>query len=224
MITKNTYYKGEIFIAHAKPTITDSVTGVSADLTDFIDEYEREVLVKSLGNQLAYEFMDELDDSRPDGLKAGADAKWDKLLNGEDYTDINDEDKTWRGIRFKNILGGDTYDRSFLAYYVYFFFERDFDITRSNIGNQQEEATNAVRVSATQKTVNAWNKFVKLVQGGKATPTIIYKSYGIGVDHYHSGGEEINLYQYIQDKNALVEDTYADFNPKTWMTMNQFGI
>ena len=36
MITKNTYYKNNVYIPHAKPSITSDVTTVSAELEDFI--------------------------------------------------------------------------------------------------------------------------------------------------------------------------------------------
>lgn len=222
MIIDNTYFKNEIYIPQAKPSMTSSVTSVAAEISEFIAEYVEEALIECLGSKLAYEFISNLDSTKDNGLKDSADAKWNTLLNGEDYIDSEGESKKWKGIRYKSIEAN-PYNKSLLAYYVYYFFERDFDITRSNIGNQQEEGEGGRRVSADVKTVKAFNKFIDLVQGKELKPVVIQKSYGHGIDYYN-GGQKINMYQYIQDKNALVEDTYEDFNPKVWRRINQFGI
>ena len=42
MIIDNTYFIDEIYISHAKPSITDDVTQVENDIMNFIDEYSRD--------------------------------------------------------------------------------------------------------------------------------------------------------------------------------------
>lgn len=221
-ITKNSFYTGEIYIPHAKPSITDGNTQVEQSLLDFIDDYERDALIKSLGYKLAIEFISNLDDTETNGLKSGADQKWDDLLNGKDYQDSDGDTIRWNGIRWKSKTDGE-YDRSFLANYVYVFFENDYNVTRGNIGNEQEQAKNANRVSAAPKITKAFNKFIERVQGANNQPTVIHKSYGYGVDYYN-GGEEISMYRFIQDMNDLDDTTYVNFNPKRWKLINQFGI
>lgn len=221
-ITKNSFYTGEIYIPHAKPSITDGNTQVEQSLLDFIDDYERDALIKSLGYKLGTEFISNLDSSQTNGLKVGADAKWDDLLNGKEYLDSDGDTIKWEGIRWKSV-GSEEYNRSFLAYYVYVFFENDYNITRGNIGNEQEQSKNATRVSASPKITKAFNKFIERVQGSYKAPTIVYKDYGYGVDYYN-GGQEISMYRFINDMNDLDDTTYPNFNPKRWNLVNQFGI
>ena len=154
MITNNTYYKNELYIPHAKPSITASVTTVSSELSSFINKYERECLIMCLGLQLAIEFIDKLDSRQPNGLKVGVDAKWDNLLNGQTYNNPNGDLVEWRGVRFKN-PGCSTYDRSFLANYVYSKFEQNYDLTRTGIGDGKIQGKNFEERSAAPKVMRA---------------------------------------------------------------------
>jgi len=45
MIIDNTYFKGELYIPHAKPGITDDVTEVDGAIINFINEYVASVLL-----------------------------------------------------------------------------------------------------------------------------------------------------------------------------------
>jgi hypothetical protein len=224
MIIDNTYFKGEIYIPHATPMVTDQVTGVDNKIQDFIWDYVYECLFKSLGSILLNEFIGELDGDNANGLVTGADAKWDNLLNGHTYNDPQTgKAVVWRGLRFKS-TSKSNYDRSLLAYYVYYHYESNDFITRSDIGNQQEQGKNAIAIIPNQKVVKAWRKFVYLVQGESVSPRIIERPFGYGIDYYSQGDEEVSLYKFIEDQNEIVEDTYAEFNPKTWTNINEFGI
>ena len=81
MIIDKTYFKGEIYIPHANPSITDGVLSEGAKLNDFIDEYERDCLIKSLGYNLFIQLENEIDITKPNKLKDSTDEKWDFLLN-----------------------------------------------------------------------------------------------------------------------------------------------
>lgn len=220
MIINNSYFKGEIYLPFSAPSVSDDTKKTESDVMEFINEYARDVLLKSLGTTLFIEFQSQLDSEEENGLIDGADSKWDDLLNGKVYTNPEGDDVIWRGIRFKSIESGG-YNRSFIANYVYFHYESDFFITRSGIGNQIEMGKNAETVIPNQKVVKSWNKFVGLVQGGEIKPTIVR---GIGLDYYNAGGVDVSLYKFIEDSNDLVEDTYEGFNPKTWGELNQFGL
>lgn len=223
MIIDNTYFKNEIFIAHAKPGITDDVTAIEGDILEFIADYSRRCLLKSLGSPLFYEFEATLDIIKADGLKDGANAKWDDLLNGKTYEDpISEKNVTWRGIRYKNISTGN-YNRSFIANYVYFYWERDNHITSSDAGHSIEEPANALMVSPNHKVIKSWREFYKLVQGENTIPTILRKNGMFGLDYY-VGGEDVSLYKFIKDSNEIITDTYKDFDPKTWVNLNQMNI
>jgi hypothetical protein len=227
MIIDNTYFKGEIYIPHAKPGITDNVTEIENDILFFIDDYSRQCLVESLGYKLFKEFSAELDSNEANGLKPAADQKWDDLLNGKEYTDTNGVLRNWRGIRYENIKDGG-YDRSFLANYVYYFYEKDQNSTRADVGDVKESAKNAMVVSRIPKVNRAWRQFVEQVQGKRVIPTIVTKDYGYssmtGIDWYGADGQEVSMYRFIRDTNLETPDTYEDFLPKKWIQTNELGI
>ena len=220
MIIDNTYFKGEIYLPFSAPSVSDDIKKVEGDVKEFINDYAREVLLKSLGTTLFLEFEQQLNDSEPNGLIPSADSKWDDLLNGVAYTNPEGEDVIWRGIRFKSKASGD-YNRSFIANYVYFYYESDSFITRSSIGNQIQMGKNSETIIPNQKVVKSWNKFVNLVQGDYVKPQLVR---GIGIDYFNEGGSDVSLYKFINDSNTLVEDAYEGFNPKTWAELNQFGL
>lgn len=227
-IINNTYFTGEIYLPHAKPGISNPVKDVESKLKNFIEEYVSECLMESLGSLLYYEFEDQLDSTKANGLKAGADAKWNDLLNGKEYINANGDDVVWKGIRWKTSSSG-AYNRSFLAYYVYFYYESNDAITRAGAGNMKVRAANAVMDLSHSKSVKAWRKFIKLVQGTSSENPYFVKDGpfgGIGVDYYMQNNNlrDINLYQFINDMNELAEDTYADFTPKCWGNINQLGL
>src|SRR6187402_1476484 len=114
MIIDNGYFIDEIFIPHAKPSITDDVTAIGADISSFIDVYSKEALQKCLGYVLFKEFSAQLSSATANGLIAGADVKWDRLLNGTEYVDPSGKTVYWKGIRFKS---AGVYNKSFLADY-----------------------------------------------------------------------------------------------------------
>ena len=86
MITQSNFYKNEIYLPNAKSDISEDVLSINSELNDFIIEYEEECLITCLGYLLAKEFMSNLDSTRENGLIVGADTKWDRLLNGHEYT------------------------------------------------------------------------------------------------------------------------------------------
>lgn len=223
MIIDNTYFKNEIYIPHAKPSVNDEVVAVDIELVSFINEYERDCLIKCLGFSLFNEFLAVLDSTKPNGLVDGVNAKWNDLLNGKTYANSAGVQVAWRGIRFKSSKAeGAKPDVSFLANYIYWFYEQERETSNSGIGHVKEKSKNAENVSASAKVIKAWRKFVLMVQGETKAPLIMENRYGYGIDWYQ-GGEEINLYRFINDMNAT-ETIYANFTPKTWVTQNQFGI
>lgn len=222
MIINNGYFKNEIYIPHAKPEITDDVTTVASDMLDFIEAYSRDCLVKCLGFALFKEFSGQLDPVEANGLKSGADQKWDDLLNGKEYTNTDGKLTEWRGLRYQNNPDG-LYDKSLIAEYVYFHYEKDQDDNRVGVGNVKENAKNATMVSKNPKVTAAWRRFFKQTQDNFMDPTFVVKPYGYGIDYYKHGGEK-TLYGFINDMNALNPETYKDFDPKIWSNKNQFGI
>ena len=233
-IINTTYFKGEIYLPHAKPGISNTLTDVEVKVNNFIDEYEQDCLVKSLGIRLADEFFKELDTSEPTYIKSGSDVKWDELLNGKEYTRSNGDNAFWKGIRRPQKTLGVAqpatlvYDVSFLAYYVYFYYESNAFITRGNAGSGNVKGANMEMVVPDQKVVKSWNHFVKMVQGDGASYNSFVKSGlfgGVGVDYYNENENlDVSMYQFINDMNDATEDTYQFFEPQTWAQLNEFGI
>ena len=225
MIIDNTYFKGEIYIPHAKPSISDSVTGVDDQLLLFISEYAEDCLLKCLGPQLLEDLKLNLDSGEASWVDPLADAKWDDLVNGKSYTDPSTGlTVKWKGIRWTADFDATNTYKSFLANYVYFFYEKKSHETRSDNGIVQEESKNAEVVSPINKVVDSWNKFVNDVQGEFGNEKVILKpAHGVGVD-YFSGGSKVSLYKFIDDMNAISENTYANFTPKNWGRMNKFDF
>lgn len=226
MIIDNGYFIDEIFIPHAKPSITDDVTAISADITSFIETYSREALIKCLGYALFKEFSAQLDPNAPNGLISGADAKWNDLLNGKEYTDPAGNLVYWKGIRHKT---GNTYNKSFLADYTYFFYEKSEDDDRTGVGNVKQQAKNADVVSKAPKVIAAWRRFVRDVQGESCVPSLIRHEFlGVrtiyGIDWFGQNSHEVSLYKFINDSNTETPDTYAKFFPFYFTNINQFGI
>jgi len=234
------YFKNEIYLPHAKSSITDDVLEVESSLMDFIAEYEEECLVKVLGYQLGWELMSHLDDSEPNGLKTTAPAKWDWLLNGYIYTPIRNRtisrEVQWKGLRFQSSQTSG-YDRSLIAQYIYYFYESNAYITRSDVGHQIETSKNADRVTPTQKVVKAWRKFIEMASGSEFNNPDVYRdSFGrvVGVDYFGniSTNNYISLRTFINDMNDIeTEGTginlYEFFSqdiPQRDMNVNQFGI
>ena len=113
-----------------------------------------------------------------------------------------------------------------VSYYIYWYYEKNFDTTRGGVGDVKVEAKNATRFSPNEKITKAYQNFIETVQGAEAEAIIFEKSNGmIGIDYYGQDGGMITLYQFIRDMIALNGDTYyANFNPKVWGEINQFGI
>lgn len=221
MIIDNGYFIDEIFIPHAKPSVTDSMLDLDNDIVSFIENYSKECLIECLGYGLYKAFSNELDVSTENGLKATADSKWNDLLNGKEYTDSRGELCIWPGIVTKT---GDTKNKSFIADYVYFFYEKSSDDSRVGIGNVKETSKNSVQVSKRPKVVNAWRNFTKKVQGNNCTPDLYVNRFGLGMDWYGSRGDVKTLYAFINDMNSIDRSTYEGFRPKLFNNINIFDI
>lgn len=224
MIIDNTYFKNEIYIPHAKPTSVAGVISVSNDVTDFISKYTSDCLLKCFGYPLFKEFSDKLDYSTDNGLIDGAEDKWNDLLNGKEYIGADGLLTKWKGIRYKSVdTETSPYDMSFLAYYVYFYYERNSDTGNAGVGQSRAKSKNAERVSPNQKITFAWENFFKIVQNNSFNPTVYVTGNGLGFDYY-GGNQEETLYSFINYMNSLDPTTYENFRPYEWTDINQFGI
>lgn len=223
MLIDNTYFQqGELYIPNSRD-MNASVTGGTnvAKIQVFIDRYERDLLINALGVVLYNQLKTILD---ADTLNDVGNEKWEKLVNGEDYTL---DGKTYR---FDGLLGFS--QQSFVASYVYCRYLKDNDATYTTVGTVRDTAKNATSVSAAPKYVGVWNSFIEKYQGNHGNqaflddPVIIRNTVGeIGLDWF-AGEEGIfrSMYQYMTDKNEVDETNFPDFQFTFYHDKNSLGI
>lgn len=138
--TDSTYYINEINV----PASTYS------DLQQYIDRFEKEVLMGLLGYTLYTELM-----AAYAAFKAAPSIplpqKWDRLINGYTYT------YGAQTIRWNGLINSDKV--SFLSYYVYCQHLKAAQATRSNAGVTQPKNENSVVVDGIGLFANSWNNF-----------------------------------------------------------------
>jgi len=224
MITNTTYYKGDIYIPEAKPSITEELLETTNNFSEIISGYEEECFIDIFGFIFYNEFASQLNLDRPTLLKDEAHEKWGWLLNGHSYLDARTNKlKAWRGIRFKTPITAEKYNRSFLAYYAYCRHERRQHVTNTTVGQIKEKVKNAQVVAPTLKVVDAWNKYVDIVQGKCKSEKVIYKHELLGLDYY-KGNKEVSLYDFIKDMNKAYTDFYKNVHFKDIRHINRFGF
>ena len=215
-IIDNTYFKnGWLFIPNNKDINASPVGSptIETDLDLFRIEYERELLLNSLGVTLYNLLQTALLDL------PSSDQKWQDLVEGKDYA-INGKTKRWNGLRGAN-------QQSLIAFYVYCQYLRNDNSTYLTTGIAQSTANNAERSDPSPKFVKSWNRFLKQYQGDYtySSPTVIYNRSGmIGLDYYGYDNVEINLFQYLTDQNELTPTDFPDFEFKFYESYNTFGI
>jgi len=203
MIIDNTYFKNDIYIPLAKPSVNSAFAESDSDFAQFIKQKEAECLRLCLGDTLARELYSRIDTNEPNYIVGGANDEWDALLNGFEYT-INGKSKFWKGIRYAPILSGDAPSVSFIAFYIYFYFQQNNWIKTSQLGDQIEKTENSESVPPTFNAVKAWNNFVDLVQGNYEVRPRVYASVkGIGLDYWNGDKEDVSLYKFLEDQFTL---------------------
>lgn len=205
MIVTRSYFVGRLQIANAEDSAPNSnLLGNASMLQDFINIYERELLLHLFGFQMYAEFSSQFDIdpvSQDWNLKAGADQKWKDLLNGSIYSS-NGAEKNWKGLIQKI---GNT-KTSFIANYIYCNFLAETELPHSGVGFVVPKPKNAVRVSAASHIARAWNEMVLRIQGN-CGPEQEYSSI------------DVPLSVYLKDNPIEGQITVPDFR-----FVNRFGI
>lgn len=223
MIIDNTYFQqGELYLPNAKNVNADAGTSTTQvpKINVFIDVSVRELLINALGVD-NYNTLKGIIDANT--LNDPGNEKWKALVEGEDYTDQHGNKLRWDGLQ------GFSKTNSVLAYYTYCKYLRDEDVIYTTTGTVKDVSKNAVSVSATPKYVNAWNKFMKLYQGGYQyvdTPRLIVNYRGeFGFDYYQQKeGVFVSLMQYVFDKNEEDDTNFPDATMKLFEYKNSMGI
>lgn len=209
-ITNASYYVGKRHIPNIGSDAIDLI-GNDNTFQGYIDTLEREALIDALGRKEYENFISNLDVNGD--LIPGADAKWDRLLNGHTYT-IDGETCYWDGLKYE--VG--VMKESLLADYVYSRYVEDNQSSMGDVGMTSSKSENGMRVSANQRIVNAWNDFIK-VRGGHRCP-IDYGYLGpmnLYVDQFN---HNVTLYKFLDDNKT----DYPDWKFKHLYYKNSFGI
>jgi len=141
--TDSTYYINEINV----PESTYS------DLQQYIDRYEKDVLMGLLGYTLYTELMAAYAAFTAE-TSTPLPTKWDRLINGYTYT------YGAQTIRWNGFINSDKV--SFLSYYVYCQRLKSKQTELSNAGATQPKNENSNVVDGIGLFTDSWNKFVEL--------------------------------------------------------------
>lgn len=196
MITKRTYFKGDIQIANATDTAPSSnLIGNAKELDYFIARYDREALVHLLGLELYNEFKLQFDVGIGGWtLKPTADPKWKDLLNGSTYT-YNGKPQYWSGLIYSDTDG--VPDTSIMAYYIYSKFIEADELRHTGVGFAKDQAQNANVQLGRSKWAFAYNEFVKMSH---------------------------DLRYFITVSNRMTPNTYIGYRSKCFEYVNRFGL
>ena len=196
---------GRFKIANATDIGPDSnLLGNKTELGQFIEDYEKECLIEVLGWALYSELLLVLDPQEDDGIKAGSDAKWAKLVNG---------DANYFGLK------------KLLVPYIYFMFLENDESRHSGTGVIKENTKGARDFPDTSKAVKAWREFYKYTVGESLRPKGWIKPSIFGnlvmYDWYGSTDSNIKpLYTYLIEK----VDDFPNAVMTEYENMNYYGI
>ena len=205
IVHNSDFTKGRFKIPQATDIAPDSDRlGNKSELEEFIEEYEKDCLVLTLGWTLYSELLTQLDDSTATGIKDGADPKWGKLVNGSD-----------------NYLGL----KKILVPYIYFQFMENDESSYTGTGVIKESTKGARQYSERGKAVKAWRTFYEFTIGTSTAPkaTIRPSIFGnlLMYDWYGTTDDKFKpLYTFLKD-NAV---DYPTAVSTTFDNINYYGI
>jgi hypothetical protein len=202
-IIDSTYFeRGSTYVPNNKDISVQPVGSPTnqTELDFYITEYERDLLLNALGVTLYAELQLALVD-----LPA-SDQKWQDLVDGKTYNDVNGNAKIWDGLSGVN-------KQSTISFYVFTEYLRNYEVTYTTVGTVKNTAKNATNFDATPKYIKAYTQFISSYQGSlNQSPTVLINGRGmIGFDYSGSNSSEVSLYQYLLDQNALDETSFPDF-------------
>lgn len=176
MIVTRSYFEGFLYVANVnnnEPNI--ELLGNRSELQLFIDEYERDCLIKCLGYPLFKEFSSNFEDN---SLKNDAPQKIKDILNGTEYAK-DGVLYSYRGLAYNN---GTTFF-SPLADYIYFYFLESEMSRLMGIGLVSEKGKNVTNADPTPRAVRAWSRFRRNI--------------------VESGTEEVALFTFLEDNKEV---------------------
>lgn len=229
MIITRSHFKGLIDIAASQDgTAPNSKkSGNATKLENFMEAYERDYLIKTLGYYLFTQFQMSLEVASGKSyqtVKDSADIKWKRLYSGYEY-EIDGVYVVWNGLNYTFSAVEDAEpNRSPIADYVYFHFMMDDATIHTPIGVEKPKGKNSDGVNASPKIIAAWRDFYNKTVGGYGVATVIHSDIGIGIDYAGTNETVRSLYQFINDMNILTPGTFEKWTPYNFVNMNNFGF
>ena len=138
-IIDRTFFSGNLDLPVGSPD-------VQAEFAPFISNYEPEYLQKALGYAFWKLFI-------VDGAPS-ADARFQLLLNGDEFTDANGILRKWQGLTTASKI-------SPIANYIYYWYTRNAVTYTTSVGEQKGKAANSSNASPFMKQYKAWNDMVE---------------------------------------------------------------
>lgn len=125
------------------------LSGTLANITPYIEQYEREVLIDLLGYPLYKSLLVGIAAGSPDY----GSVRWKRLITGHEY------DITYQGVDTQVKWNGLINDekRSLLAYFIFYYYLKDHTTFTSNRGELAGLSENAVPFNPAQRLVKSWN-------------------------------------------------------------------
>jgi len=157
MLISRSIFQNGLLIANSQDTTPNSnLLGNKVKLDSFIEQYERDILITTLGYDLYKELqsnLEVLNGQTEQSVKVSADQKWKDLVNGVEMT-IDGYIYKFDGLKSNN---------SFIADYVYYKFMEDDLKNHSGVGFIQANPNGATKTNPTQKLVSVWNDMVEKI-------------------------------------------------------------
>src|SRR5690554_897597 len=173
MLTQITHFHTDVFVENLNDCIEQNPA-----LWLSIGIYEKEALIASLGECVYDELVSQLEyneDIKKYVLKEDSDEKWGWLLYGRTYdydgrkvyscgcgcSSTNCKKISFDGIIQTYRLSDETtFERNYLAYYIYYNFKTINESVTAGSGEQIINVQNAMHVYNKKKRYNAWNRYI----------------------------------------------------------------
>lgn len=213
MIIDKSYFQYQpLYIPNSveQPYIGTNTPSKADELTVFIDEKEKDLLLSFLGYEQTSELLDQF--TEEGAWKPTALQKWKDLVDGKE---------DWKGLRYES--GGNKV--SLIAYYVYFYFLGYDASTYSTTGVQQAQASNANTLTPSGKQVTAWSKFLRMygwLQAGYNNPMFFRNWNGLGMTWLgmNQDKNEVTLIEYLQKYPESYNSGFITY----YSPVNTFGL
>ena len=199
MLISRSIFQNGLLIANSQDTTPNSnLLGNKVKLDSFIEQYERDILITTLGYDLYKELqsnLEVLNGQTEQSVKVSSDQKWKDLVNGKEY-----DGKVWRGLNYQE----GSFKVSLLAYYTFWSWLNDNTTTMGSGGEVQVQSKNANNVNPTSTLVQIWNSFIEMYQGlpyNYCFPSVSFYNGATFVDYFNGGinSNYVSLLQFLRD-------------------------